>query len=91
VDTQRDDLEGELSSVTDEEWRAAHERVFGEMVATTGGMVGALDYLSEQFAYDWAPGRPGEVYVAPRERDIAPRVWEPGDPDERFAGGGFRG
>lgn len=56
VDTteQPDDLEGELSTVTDEEWRAAHEALALDVL----DQVETRDQtrVSEQFGYTWAPG-----------------------------------
>lgn len=76
-----DALGGELGSVSDVEWRDAHER----LVADLGGLV-----PPEQLAYTWEPGAPGPV---PEERELAPRAgeWDPGAVDDRFDGGGFRG
>lgn len=85
-----DSAEAGLSSVSDDEWRAAHDRLMAEMLAATEG-TSDHERVADQFAYDWAPARPGDIYVSLFERDIAPRDWRPGDPDERFDGGGYRG
>lgn len=89
MDTTRDDLEGALSSVTDEEWRAAHERIRDDLVNAAGD--GEAVRVNAQFTYAWAPDRDAATFTTDMRGDIAPERWRPGDPDERFDGGGFRG
>jgi hypothetical protein len=78
---EREDLAGQLGTVTDQEWRQAHERLIADMPD-----------LAEQLAYLWDPQLDGRTLVAAHERDMAPRphCYDPGR-DERFRGGGFRG
>ena len=81
VEEVPDHLAGHLGTVTDDEWRLAHERLIADMPG-----------LAEQLAYVWDPRLDGRTLVAPHERDMAPRPgrYDPGR-DERFHGGGFRG
>lgn len=83
-ETPEDALSGDLGTVTDEEWREAHERLMADEpeLAESG-----------QLAYMWRPQTPGDRLISPHEREIAPRAgdWREGDRDERFEGGGFRG
>lgn len=74
-------LAGHLGTVTDQEWRDAHERLIADMPD-----------LADQLAYTWRPDLDPRRLIRPDERDMAPRP-ERYDPagDERFQGGGFRG
>jgi hypothetical protein len=54
---QRDDLAGDLATVTDDEWRAAHDRLFRDLVDTIGGTE-EMDRAAPQFDYQWTPGQP---------------------------------
>lgn len=76
-------LSGDLGTVTDDEWRAAHER----LAADLAGQVPA-----EQIAYTWDPDLGGRELIGPNETEPAPGDgdYDP-DRDERFQGGGFRG
>ncbi|HEY9354625.1 MAG TPA: hypothetical protein VIP28_15290 [Nocardioides sp.] len=80
---ERNDLAGDLHSVTDEEWLTAHERLIAEHpeLAATG----QLDYI-----YD--PSLRGSSLIGDDETDMAAPdgQYEPAT-DERFHGGGFRG
>lgn len=49
-----DDLEGELSTVTDDEWRAAHDAVTRDILAAAPE--GHTSSRREQFEYEWSPG-----------------------------------
>ncbi len=73
-----DALGGDLGTVTDAEWRAAHERLIADLPDPDGHL-----------AYTWTPGVPAARVDGP---DMAPADGEY-DPnaDERFDGGGFRG
>jgi hypothetical protein len=91
--SEPDDLAGELATVTDAEWRKAHEDLFASLFENRGEPGGAIradtaEELARQFTYVWAPGEPAGPVDG---HDIAPTEWAPGDPDERFEGGGFRG
>jgi hypothetical protein len=48
-----DDLEGELSTVTDEEWRAAHDRLAADL--DEADPPEAAVHLRGQMAYEWSP------------------------------------
>jgi hypothetical protein len=48
------DLEGKLSTVTDQEWRAAHERLITD-IEDADPPDGHSRRL-EQFDYEWSPG-----------------------------------
>lgn len=53
-----DDLEGELGTVTDEEWRAAHDRLAADLAEAEPPEI--ADYLADQMRYEWSPdGNPG--------------------------------
>lgn len=54
TDHERDDLAGDLATVTDEEWRHAHERLWDE-VADEVADQGNTDHLDQQFEYEWSP------------------------------------
>jgi hypothetical protein len=56
VDTTEpaDDLEGDLGTVTDEEWRTAHEAVTRDVLE--GPPSEYTSGRAAQFAYDWSPG-----------------------------------
>lgn len=66
MDTTNDDRAGDLGSVTDEEWRVAHDRLRADLEAS--GMSGPE--LDQQFAYVWSPGKPARE--GGNVRDIAP-------------------
>jgi hypothetical protein len=76
-----DDLAGNLGTVTDDEWRDAHERLIADMPR-----------LGHELAYVWNPQLAPRNLVRPGEQDMAPGPYRY-DPnlDERFHGGGFRG
>lgn len=76
-------LSGDLGTVRDGEWLAAHER----LIADLHGIVPRA-----QLEYTWDPARPPETLIGPDEREPAPQAgeWDPWN-DERFTGGGFRG
>jgi hypothetical protein len=76
-----DDLAGQLGTVTDDEWRDAHERLIADMPG-----------LGHELAYMWDPQLDPRSLVRPSEQDMAPGHYRY-DPnlDERFHGGGFRG
>jgi hypothetical protein len=59
LDDAPGDLDGNLSTVTDEEWRAAHERLFADLLNTAESNAhGDGGRLPRQFAYRWSPGEP---------------------------------
>jgi hypothetical protein len=72
ADDDRDDLAGDLATVTDEEWRTAHERLFVDTLADCGGP-DEVDEVDRQFAYVWAPG---QSTGAVEGDDIAPAAGE---------------
>lgn len=78
---ETDALSGHLGTVSDVEWRAAHERLIADMPE-----------LADQLAYTWDPTLDGRTLIGEDEYDIAHPEgrYEP-DSDERFQGGGFRG
>lgn len=78
---ETDALGGHLGTVTDLEWRAAHERLIAEMPE-----------LADQLTYTWDPALDGRTLIGAGEYDIAHRDgrYDPAR-DERFTGGGFRG
>lgn len=56
---ERDDLEGNLSQVSDEDWKAAHEAL---QQSDTGGIP------EKQLSYIWAPEMdPTELYGGPND------------------------
>ena len=73
----QDSLGGQLSTVTDEEWRTAHERLIAEHPE-----------LADQLRYTWDPDLDGSSLINPDERDIAhPEGHYDPAADERFNGG----
>jgi hypothetical protein len=54
-------LEGALGTVTDEEWRTAHE-----------ALAAAVDWPDAELAHVWDPSLPGSALVDPHEVDEAP-------------------
>lgn len=81
MDTTNDDRAGDLATVTDDEWRAAHERLRDELVGGAESLADA-SALDEQFRYVWSPGKPARE--GGYERDIAPPA---GTWDGRLADG----
>jgi hypothetical protein len=80
-------LSGDLGSVTDDEWQAAHIRLVVELAASRDTAT-----IADQFSYTWSPGSSGDRLIGDDEHDPAPAVGEyDPDDDERFTGGGFRG
>lgn len=49
-----DDLEGSLGTVTDEEWRAAHEAVMRDVLEAAPSEY--TSGVARQFDYEWTPG-----------------------------------
>ncbi len=67
VDTT-DALAGDLATVTDEEWRAAHERLMLDLLDVSHP--DEDDALMRQMTYVWSPGAPARE--GGFEPDIAP-------------------
>jgi len=82
--TERDDLAGDLATVTDEEWRDAHLRLLRDITQRPDSVADA-QAIDEQFLYEWAPGRTPDL--DPHEREIAPA---PGEWIGRAPGGDTR-
>jgi hypothetical protein len=74
TDHERDDLAGDLATVTDEEWRDAHLRLLRD-IARQPHSVAAGRVLDEQFVYTWAPGRTPDVDIHERDEAPAPGQW----------------
>lgn len=72
TDHERDALVGDLATVTDEEWREAHERLVADIVndTTTQRDIREWDPLRRQLDYVWSPGMPARE--GGFEPDIAP-------------------
>lgn len=80
--SERDDLAGDLATVTDEEWRTAHERLARDLFAgfDQPGSDEA-DEVGRQLAYVWAPGSPPPVVDGERDEAPAPGEWIGRAPD----------
>jgi len=75
-----DYLAGDLATVTDEEWRDAHERLTLDLVGDCGDPE-QVDEIARQMTYVWSPGAPART--GGDAHDVAPLAgqWDGTLPD----------